>query len=110
MKRLARPFLPPRPPDAPADPDFSEPGLLEELATKAGLTPVTDFETTWTLEYPDAETLGRACVAVAGLALLAGPDREDDLREAIVDGLGPYRAADGSYRLSNEYRYLIARA
>ena len=37
MKEIARPFLPPRPPDAPPDPDLSEPGALEALATQAGL-------------------------------------------------------------------------
>jgi SAM-dependent methyltransferase len=110
MKELVRPFLPPRPADAPADPDLSQPGALETLATQAGLTPETEFDTTWVLEYPDEETLGRAMVAVAGIAVLAGPDREDDLKDAIVDGLAPYRTADGSYRLSNEFHYLIARA
>jgi SAM-dependent methyltransferase len=110
MKQLARPFLPPRPPDAPPDPDFSEPGLLASLAREAGLTPETEFDTTWVLEYPDEEALGRAMVAVAGLALLAGPEREDDLRTAIVEGLASYRAEDGRYRLSNEFHFLIARA
>jgi len=104
MKQIARPFLPPRPADAPPDPDFSRPGALEKLATQAGLTPEEEFDTTWAVEYPDAETLGRAMIAVAGLGILAGPEREDELRTAIVDGLSPYRRADGSYRFSNEYR------
>jgi hypothetical protein len=75
---------------------------------EAGLTPEREFDADWILEYPDAETLGRALVAVAGLAVLAGPEREQELRTAIVDGLTPYRTRDGSYRLSNEYHYLIA--
>lgn len=110
MKQIARPFLPPRPPDAPPDPDLSVPGALEALATQAGLTPETAFDTTWELDYPDAETLGRAMVAVAGLAVLAGPEREEALKATIVEGLAPYRRADGSYRLSNEFRFLLARA
>jgi hypothetical protein len=110
MKLVARPFLPPRPPDAPPDPDLSQPGLLRELATSAGLSPDEEFDVTWAFEYRNAAMLGRALVAVAGLALLAGPDREEELKAAIVDGLAPYRRPDGSYRLSNEYRYLIARA
>jgi SAM-dependent methyltransferase len=109
MKQIARPFLPPRPPDAPPDPDLAQPGALRALASQAGLTPEREFDAAWAMEYPDAETLGRALVAVAGLATLAGPDREHDLKTAIVDGLAPYRRADGSYRLSNEYHYLIAR-
>jgi SAM-dependent methyltransferase len=110
MKLIARPFLPPRPPDAPRDPDLSRPGALETLAVAAGLTPEREFDATWTFEYPDEDTLGRAMVAVAGLAILAGPEREDELRTAIVDGLAPYRGPDGGYRLSNEYRFLIASA
>jgi SAM-dependent methyltransferase len=110
MKQLARPFLPPRPPDAPADPDLSQPGVLRALATQAGLSTESEFDATWILEYPDAETLGDALVAVAGLAVLAGPEREQELRTAIVDGLAGYRSAEGSYGLSNEFHYLIARA
>jgi SAM-dependent methyltransferase len=110
MKQVARPFLPPRPPDAPPDPDLSRPGALEALAIEAGLTPEAEFDATWTLEYPDEGTLGRAMMAVAGLAVLVGPEHEDELRGAIVDGLARYRTASGSYRFSNEYRFLIARA
>jgi hypothetical protein len=39
---------------------------LRALADQAGVTPDSEFDTTWTLEYPDAETLSRAMVAVAG--------------------------------------------
>jgi SAM-dependent methyltransferase len=110
MKNIVRPFFPPRPPDAPPEPDLSQPGALGALATEAGLTAETEFDTTWAFEFSDAETLGRALVAVAGLALVAGPTRENELTRAIIDGLAPYRRPGGSYRLSNEYHYLIARA
>jgi len=110
MKEVARPFLPPRPPDAPPDPDLSQPGALEKLAIRAGLTPESEFDTTWAYEYPDQETLGRALLAPAGLALLAGPERENAVKAAIVDGLAPRRRGDGSYRLENEFHTLIARA
>jgi SAM-dependent methyltransferase len=110
MKQVARPFLPPRPADAPPDPDLSQPGLLRELATEAGLSPGDEFDATWTSVYPDGETLGRAMVAVAGLAVIVGADREEELKRAILEGLEPYRTGDGSYRLSNEFHYLIARA
>ena len=111
MKQIARPFLPPRPPDAPPDPDLSQPGVLEDLATQGRpRRPRASSTRPGRYEYPDEETLGRALVAVAGLAVLAGPEREHELKTAIVDGLASYRRADGSYRLSNEYHYLIARA
>jgi SAM-dependent methyltransferase len=110
MKEIARPFFPPRPADAPADPDLSRPGLLRTLAEHAGLAPESEFDASWALEFPDAEALGRAMVAVAGLATIAGPDREEELRTSIVDGLARYRRAGGGYRLENEYHYVIARA
>jgi hypothetical protein len=49
-------------------------------------------------------------IAVAGLIVLAGPEREQELKTAIVEGLAPYRRADGSYRLSTEYHFVIASA
>jgi SAM-dependent methyltransferase len=110
MKQVARPFLPPRPRDAPPDPDLSQPGALRALAEEAGLTPHTEFDASWAYEYPDAETLGRALVAVAGLATTAGPEHEDELKQAIIDGLAPYGRHKGSYKLENQYHYAIARA
>src|SRR5919201_599598 len=76
MKQVARPFLPPRPPDAPPDPDLSEPRALPTLARQAGPAPGGGVDASWILEYPDADTLGRALVAVAGLTVLAGPEHE----------------------------------
>lgn len=109
MKRIARPFFPPRPADAPPEPDYSTPGVLEEIATRAGLSPETAFDSTWSYEFPDEDTLRRAMVAPGGLALIAGPDREADLADAIACGLAPYRTPDGGYRLTNEFHCLIAR-
>jgi SAM-dependent methyltransferase len=110
MKEIARPFLPPRPADAPAEPDYSKAGVLEDIVAQAGLTPEQTFDATWAFEFPDSETLTRALIAPAGLALLVGPEREPEFKQALIDGLAPYRTADGRYRLSNEYHYLIARA
>ncbi len=110
MKEVARPFLPPRPPEAPPDPDLSQPGVLDALARQAGLVPYSEFDTTWAFQFPDAETLGRAMVAVAGLAVIVGPQREHELEAAILDGLAQHRQVDGSYRFQNEFHYLVARA
>jgi hypothetical protein len=52
----------------------------------------------------------RALAAPAGLAARVGPERQPELEQALIDGLAPYRQTDGSYRLSNEYHYMIARA
>jgi SAM-dependent methyltransferase len=110
VKAIIRPYFPPRPDDAPAEPDYSQPGVLEDIATRAGLEPETTFDTTLSYVFEDAETVRRAMVAPAGLALLVGPDREDQVKDAIERGLASYRADDGSYRLQNTFHSLIARA
>jgi SAM-dependent methyltransferase len=110
MMAIAHPYLPPRPADAPPEPDYWKAGVLEGIAESAGLAPEQAFDLTWAYEYPDEETLGRALMAPAGIATLVGPEQEDEVREAIVEGLEPYRTPEGSYRLENEFHFLIARA
>lgn len=110
MKVVARRFLPARPPDAPPPPELWRPGVLEAMATAAGLTPQTAFDTAWAYEWPDEETLGRELMAPMGLAELVGPSHEHEVRREIVDALAPYRTPEGGYRLENEFRYLVARA
>lgn len=110
MNAVARPFFPPRPADAPREPDYSQPGVLEDIATCAGLTPEHAFDARWAYEFPDEDTLRRAMVAPAGIAVIVGRERERELGDAIVAGLEPYRTAAGGYRLQSEFHYLIARA
>jgi len=110
MKQIIRPFMPTRPADAPVEPDYSTPGVLEELASEAGLTPEQAFDTSWAFVFDDDSALRRALVAPAGIAVLVGPNREERVKDAIVDGLAQYRGPDGSYRLWNTYHYLIAKA
>jgi len=110
MKEIVRPFMPPRPADAPPEPDYAKPGVLEDLATQAGLEPESAFDTTWALEYTDEDKLRRALVAPAGIAVLVGPDWEEEVKDAISAGLAQHRTPDGSYRLHNTFHYLIARA
>ena len=62
------------------------------------------------LEPGDEDTLKRALVAPMGIALLVGPDREQEVKDAIASGLAKHRTPDRGYRLHNEYHYLIARA
>ena len=109
-KAIIRPFMPPRPAGAPRDQDLSAPGALEGVAEAAGLTPVELFDVRWSLEFADDEELGRALVAPAGIAAIVGPEREDDVKAAIVEALAGHRTADGRYLLENEFRILVTRA
>jgi SAM-dependent methyltransferase len=110
MKMVVRPFLPSPPSDAPSPPPLWKPGVLEEIATAAGLNPNFAFDFSFASEYPDEETLGRLLMAPAGVASLVGPEREDAVRAQIVEAMAPYRTAQGGYRLNNEFRFLVARA
>jgi SAM-dependent methyltransferase len=110
MKEIARRYFPPRPADAPPEPDLSQPGALERLATAAGLDPQERFTVTWAYSFPDEESLARAMVAPGGIALAAGPEREPELKAAIVEALASCRREDGSYRIQDEYTLLVARA
>ena len=110
MKALVRPYMPPPPPDQPARTELSKPGVLEELATAAGLEPQEAFDVTWSYEYADAQALADGMMAAGGASVLVGPEREPDLRRQIVDTFAPQRTPDGRYRLENEFRILIARA
>ena len=109
MKIVVRPFLPAPPPDAPPAPELWKPGVLEGIATEAGLTPERAFDTSWAFEYPDEEALARGMLAPAGIAKLVGP-REEAVAQAIVEALEPNRTPSGGYRLENEWHYLVVRA
>jgi SAM-dependent methyltransferase len=109
LKQIVRPFMPPRPSDAPAEPDYAQPGVLEELAWQAGLAPQETFDATWSYEYSSDDELGRALVAPAGIAAIVGP-QEEAIKLSIVEGLASHRTPLGAYRLSNQFHGLIARA
>src|ERR1700760_594601 len=86
MKEIVRPFMPPRPVDAPPEPEYSEPGVLEGLAGQAGLTPRSAFDTSSAFEFPDEDTMRRALCAPAGLARLGGSEREQQFKDALSTG------------------------
>jgi SAM-dependent methyltransferase len=87
-----------------------EPGVLEEIATAAGLVPEAAFDTSWAFAYEDDAALARGMLAPGLVVEAARAVGEEPVRRAILDALAPYRTADGGYRLENEWHYLIARA
>jgi SAM-dependent methyltransferase len=110
MKDAFRKLLPPPDPDAPQPPPLWKPGVLEEIATAAGLTPESSFDTAWAYEYPDEDALARAMLAPGLVVEAIRVAGEQPIRVAILEALEPYRTADGGYRLENEWHYLLARS
>jgi SAM-dependent methyltransferase len=109
IKPIMRPLFPGYDPGSPPPPDLAEPGLLEELAGAAGLTPVESFDVSWAYAYADDEELARSLVSAAGVGDAAG-EREHEVRAALIDVLAPFRSNDGGYRLENEWHFLVTRA
>ena len=109
VKPIVRPFFPGADPNAPPPPDLSEPGFLEGIASAAGLEPRTTFDVSWPYVYRDENELTRSLLSAAGVGELAG-QREGEIRAALIDVLAPFRAADGSYALENEWHFLVATA
>jgi ubiquinone/menaquinone biosynthesis C-methylase UbiE len=89
---------------------YWRPGIVEALVPRAGLTVHDAFDTTWAYEYDDDETLAHAMLAAGGAGAVAGPEREPEMRAAILDALAHCRQDDGRYRVSNEWHVVIARA
>ncbi len=108
VKAVARQFFPSPPAGARKPSELCDPGVLESMATQAGLDPQSAFDVRYAIDFPDAETLGRQMMAPMGLATVAGPEREASVRAQIVEALARCRSATGRYVLHNEFHYLVA--
>lgn len=89
---------------------LAEPGVLEALAAEAGLRPREAFDHAYAIDFPDEETLVRLMLSPGPVVEAADHVGAGAVREAISASLAGCRAADGSYRLSNEWHYLVATA
>ena len=96
-----------RPDDGPA---LCAPGVLEGIAEAAGLRPREAFDLSYEIRERDAGTLVRRMLSPPPVAGAAAAMGEDVVRETILTSLAPFRRADGSYTLANEWHFLIAEA
>jgi len=87
-----------------------EPGVLEGMATEAGLVPETAGDLVSGLAFADDEALVRQLLSPGSVVLAARAAGEAPVREAILASMAPFRTPAGGYRLENEWRYLIATA
>ena len=97
-------------PPAPAGPPLWQPGVVEEMARGAGLEPRLAFDYSCAFDYPDEDELVRGMAAAGGVVEAAAAAGDRAVRGAILESLAPFRAADGSYRLTNEWRSVVATA
>ena len=110
MKHAVEPFLPPPDPNVPRGSALWQAGVLEGIAAEAGLTPAEAFDVSWAYELSDEDELARMLLSAGGIVDVVGPDREDEVRTALVGAMAPYRRPDGGYTLENEWHYLLTSA
>ncbi|MDX6297542.1 MAG: hypothetical protein QOI51_1399 [Nocardioidaceae bacterium] len=101
-------LLPPPPPGAGGPFALSQPGALEGLVESSGLTPKEAGEVPTPYEYPDVETAVRANSSSGPAVRAAQHAGEETLVRSLHEVMTRYRQADGSVRLDNVFRYLIA--
>jgi ubiquinone/menaquinone biosynthesis C-methylase UbiE len=102
-------LMPPPPPGAPGPFALSDEAKLKTLASDAGLNPIAveDVECPWV--YPDLDTALRAMLSAGPAERAIRNSGMDQARDAVAASIAAYRQPSGGYRLSNKFRYLLAR-
>jgi ubiquinone/menaquinone biosynthesis C-methylase UbiE len=83
--------------------------MLEQVARDAGLTPLESFYSSWAYDFADEYAMLRAMLSAGSAVAAVEHTGRANVVEAIRRALAPYREDDGSYRLPNEWHYLVAR-
>jgi hypothetical protein len=103
-------ILPPPPPDAESAFALADPGRVERLMSQAGLTPSDGGEAECAFAYRDHPTAMRGMLSAGPFVAadeLLGPE---PVRRVVSDALERFRTGDGSYRIRNRIRYVVASA
>jgi SAM-dependent methyltransferase len=105
-----RSLLPPPPPGAPGPFALSDEKALRGVAAGAGLQPleVMDVDSPW--QYADLATALRGLGSTGVAARARENSSAEAVEEANAKALGPFRRADGSYRIGARFRCLVTRA
>ena len=100
-------LLPAPPPGAPGPFALSEPGALEALLTKAGLTPAARRVVSAPWQYPDRETMLDALMSSGPAAAAIENTSEQAVRQSLTEACAPNQRGDGSYRMENTFHHII---
>ena len=91
-------------------PDLWRPGVLEGMASDAGLRPLEAFDLRYAFEYADRDELVRCLLGSGGMAEAVDAGGEERVASLIAEALAPFRGPDGGYRVENDWRFLVATA
>jgi SAM-dependent methyltransferase len=95
---------------APAKPTLADEGGLEAVAEEAGLAVEHSGYFGFEEEHRDTATAACGMLAAPPFRRAAASFGEAPVRAAVMDALEPFQRDDGRCRLSEEARYLVARA
>jgi SAM-dependent methyltransferase len=103
-------LLPPPPPGAEGPFALSASGRLDALVAAAGLRADGVGEAPMTFQFPDLATAVRAQLTSGPARLAIEHAGEEAVRGALAAAYADNLQPDGSYRQSNVFRYIVARA
>lgn len=83
---------------------------LEDMARGAGLRPDGSGRVSCPFGYPDMDSAVRGLVSTGLFDAATAATDVDQVRKELREALHPYRRADGTVRMENVFRYLVARA
>jgi SAM-dependent methyltransferase len=83
---------------------------LEELARTAGLRPDGSGRVACPFGYPDTDSAVRGLMSTGLFDTAVAATDQARVDREIVDALRVYRRADGTVRMDNVFRYVVARA
>lgn len=104
------PLMPPAPPGAPGPFALSSEAALEDLARRAGLTPLRHGAADCRWSYPDEATALRGLLSSGPSAIAIATSGEAAVRKAVGQALAAFTKADGRIEMNNRFIYLIATA
>ena len=104
-----KPLAPPSPPGAPGPFALSDDGALEDLLLKSGLKPIANEEVICVWTYPELSAALRGLLSAGPAVAAIEHSGEGVVRQTVTEAIAPFRRPDGSYRMDNRFRYVVAR-
>ncbi len=98
----------PDPPPGKGPFELSEPGMVEGLIETAGMTVAGSGQVACPFEYESFDVLWRANVSAGPIQAALRAISEDSLRAAVKRAIAPYEGTNGSIRMENHFRYVVA--
>ncbi len=102
-------LLPPPPPGTPGPFALSEPGVMEDMLSKAGLTPGKPEDVDTPFDFSSEDDAYRGFAASGPGIRIVRQFGADKLRAALLPALAPFKSKTGSLHLDNRFRFIIAR-